>query len=304
MIKYLKHHQIDKALWDETIKNASNGIIYGYSWYLDIVCKNWEAMVATDYTVVMPITRGRKYLMDYIYPPFFIQQLGVFSIQPISSELCNLFLNSIPTVFRYIEMNLHSTNIWIPDSFSSKQNKNHILDLDVDYQSIWNNYSENHQRNLKKARKNNLHIFKSANANDVITLFRNNRGRFLVNLQNEHYAMLNELVDAAATRNMSKVWIVNNQYGIPLAGAVFFESHQSGIFIFSGVSGEGKSLSAMHFLIDEYIQQNSNRLKTLDFEGSNDPELARFYKGFGSSEFVYLQIRKNQLPPPWKWFKN
>lgn len=103
---------------------------------------------------------------------------------------------------------------------------------------------------------------------------------------------------------MANVWVVNNKHALPIAGAVFFESHETGIFIFSAVTKEGKSLSAMHFIIDNYIRLNCGRLKHLDFEGSNNPELARFYRGFGSAEYVYLQIRKNQLPPPWKWFKN
>ncbi|MBK7391410.1 MAG: hypothetical protein IPI23_20775 [Bacteroidetes bacterium] len=60
----------------------------------------------------------------------------------------------------------------------------------------------------------------------------------------------------------------------------------------------------MPYLIDTYIKDVAGKIKILDFEGSNDQELARFYKSFGSTECVYLQIKKNQLPPPWKWFKN
>ena len=34
-IKYLLHRQIDKAKWDRCIKEADNGLVYGYSFYLD-----------------------------------------------------------------------------------------------------------------------------------------------------------------------------------------------------------------------------------------------------------------------------
>ena len=79
MIQHLKHDQIDKWKWDETIKHSFNGTIYAYSWYLDIVCPGWEALIKNDHEYVMPLTAGKKYGVDYIYPPFFSQQLGIFS---------------------------------------------------------------------------------------------------------------------------------------------------------------------------------------------------------------------------------
>ncbi len=304
MIKYLRHHQIDKKLWDECIRIAPEGIIYGYSWYLDLICEGWDALVEDDYVSVMPLTRGRKYLMDYIYPPFFAQQLGVFSKKILDRSICESFLNAIPEAFRFVEMNLHISNKWIPESFSKISKKDLILDMAKNYTDIRNNYHENHIRNLKKAEKNNLTLFKSANISEIISLFRKNRGRFVTNLQQSDYTILEKLTSAAKEHNMCRLWLVNDTDGIPCAGAAFFESHNTGIFVFSAVSSKGKDLAAMHFLIDNYIRENCNSLSKLDFEGSNNVDLARFYRGFGSTDYVYLQIKKNQLPLPWKWFKN
>src|SRR4030043_203599 len=61
MIKHLRHHEIDKERWDESIKKAFNGIIYAYSWYLDIVSPGWEALITEDYKKVMPLTGERHY---------------------------------------------------------------------------------------------------------------------------------------------------------------------------------------------------------------------------------------------------
>jgi hypothetical protein len=41
----------------------------------------------------------------------------------------------------------------------------------------------------------------------------------------------------------------------------------------------------------------------LSFEGAVNPSLARFYRGFGAREVVYLQIRKNRLPLLFRWLK-
>lgn len=57
------------------------------------------------------------------------------------------------------------------------------------------------------------------------------------------------------------------------------------------------------FLIDRFIAANSNKNLVLDFEGSNDSKLSRFYKGFGAKECVYLQARINKLPWFIRWYK-
>lgn len=304
MIRYLQNQQIDKKLWDDCIKNSPGGIIYAYSWYLDTICEGWDALVEDDYVSVMPVTQGRKYLMDYIYPPFFAQQLGVFSKNIMDRNICESFLNAIPAAFRFIEMNLHISNKWAPDTFSKIPRKDLILDMGKAYELIKNNYHEGHIRNIKKAAKNNLTLFKTASVSEVISMFRKNRGRFVTNLQQSDYTILERLSAEAEERNMCRVWLVNDTNGLPCAGAMFFESHDTAIFVFSAVTSKGKELSAMHFLIDNYIIENCTRLHKLDFEGSNNADLARFYRGFGSTDYVYLQIKKNQLPLPWKWFKN
>ena len=53
------------------------------------------------------------------------------------------------------------------------------------------------------------------------------------------------------------------------------------------------------FLTDPQLEINI----IFDFEGSNLPGVARLYKGFGSKENVYLQIRKNNLPKLVRWLK-
>ena len=59
-----------------------------------------------------------------------------------------------------------------------------------------------------------------------------------------------------------------------------------------------------HYPIEKRaIRKNLTDEITFDFEGSNDKNLARFYKSFGSKECVYLQIKKNNLPFPLKLLK-
>ncbi|MDZ4667693.1 MAG: hypothetical protein SGJ00_07395 [bacterium] len=56
MIRYLSHSAIDKVKWDHCIGTAENHLIYGLSWFLDIMCTEWEALVKGNYEEVMPLT--------------------------------------------------------------------------------------------------------------------------------------------------------------------------------------------------------------------------------------------------------
>jgi len=52
----------------------------------------------------------------------------------------------------------------------------------------------------------------------------------------------------------------------------------------------------MPFLINNYIEKNSNSNMIFDFEGSNNEALARFYRGFGAKEFHYFGLRQYRFP--------
>ncbi|MBK7430609.1 MAG: hypothetical protein IPI62_06680 [Bacteroidetes bacterium] len=80
MIKHLRHTEINKSKWDNTIKLSPEGIVYAASWYLDIVSPGWEALMDDDYKFIFPLCTRSKFGFSYLYQPHFTQQGGLFSI--------------------------------------------------------------------------------------------------------------------------------------------------------------------------------------------------------------------------------
>jgi hypothetical protein len=298
MIQYLSNSTIDRRKWDECIARSFNGIVYAYSWYLDIVSPDWDALVKDDYKSVMPLTWRKKYDIKYLFQPFFTQQLGIFSAEKSDADLVQTFLDAIPTQFQFIEINLNTFNLSNLSISSIKKNLTHELDLIESYENIAKNYSDNLKRNLKKARHNKLQMAFVNQPEPVITLFRKNRGAEISNLKERDYKTLTTLMHQAIHKGKAQIINVLNEKNELCAGAFFIESNNKVVFLFSGLSEEGKNLNAMPFLIDSFIRQNAGKNLTLDFEGSNDVNLARFYKSFGSKECVYPQIKINRLPFP------
>ena len=122
------------------------------------------------------------------------------------------------------------------------------------------------------------------------------------NLRDNEYNTLSELISVALEKKMCEVYYTYFENRL-MAGAVFMKSKNRVIFLFSATSEEGKKMLAMPILIDRYIRQHQQREIIFDFEGSNDPNLARFYKSFGAIESNYFQIKRNNLPLPFRLLK-
>jgi hypothetical protein len=297
MIRHLQYHEIDRDRWDACIRQAFNGIIYAYSWYLDVVCARWEALVEGDYESVMPLTAGRKMGISYLYPPFFVQQLGVFSVKKLTADDVARFLDAVPAKYRYREINLNTFNkASSVRGYELHPHLTHELDLIKSAEQLQAGYAENTLRNVKKALKLNLVFTSSPSREAIITLFRSGRGKDVKALREAQYDILRQLLQALDARGRLHSRGVVDERGELLAGAFFADANGKVIFLFSGLSEKGRETRAMFALIDRFIAENAHKNLVLDFEGSDDPQLARFYRGFGAKECVYLQARSNRLP--------
>ena len=296
MIHYLQHNDIDKAKWDATIDACGN--IYAYSWYLDIVHPQWEALVEDDYQSVMPLTGGKKFGVNYLFQPYFVQQLGVFSKLPMTAEKTEAFLKAIPSAYRFAEIRVNESNVFENGFQGVEYHRNVLLDLNQDYESIRSNYHQNTKRNLAKAESNNLQIVNTVIPYHVVALFTDNRGALLDKWGDAEYARLTKLTKVAVAREHAFVLgVTEKNVGQLICAAIFMKTNDRITFLFSGLTVEGKQRQAMTYLLDQVIQKCANQPLTFDFEGSDDENLARFYLGFGGHEVKYPSYTFNRLSP-------
>ena len=149
-IYYLHHKDIDKKKWDACRDKAANSLIYPYSFYLDAMSENWDALVADDYEKVMPLAWKKKYSIFYLYQPRFTASLGVFG-DNISAQTVKLFLENIPRKFKYWDFYLNKRNLFSIPEFPMYERYNYILPLTENYETIRKRYATSHQRNIKRS---------------------------------------------------------------------------------------------------------------------------------------------------------
>ncbi len=302
-MQFLSHNQIEKNKWDDCIRRASNELPYAYSWYLDTMCQNWDAIIWKDYEAVFPLTWNKKAGVYYLYQPFFTQQLGVFSPAKITGEMVQSFLAAVPEKFRFIEINLNSDNFFKGPSFSVKQKLTHHLLLHEPHDNIRSGYNDNAKRNLKKAVKEDLSVRNNISPAQIIAMFRKNQGGRVPEVKSRDYGKLKTLMEISLKNGQGEIIGIQTKAGELCAAGFFIRSARMVINLFPSSSEEGRKNGAMLFLIDSVLKKYEQTGLIFDFEGSEVPSIAKFYKGFGGKEVFYTHIRRNNLPWHLKWLK-
>lgn len=292
-IRYLTYQQIDKARWNICIGNADNGLIYGYSFYLDTMAKHWDALVLDDYAAVMPLTWNKKYSIHYLYQPPFTACLGVFG-EKLDAVTLAAFLKAVPAKFKYWDVCFNPGNCFEPAGFNLYLRMNYVLKLNADYEVLYAAYRDNIKRNIKKAVQYGLTIRRNIPVSDIIQLSKEQAKPYAV--KEDDLIRFEKLYQLLYKNEKATSYAVYTKEGRLVASAVFLFSHNRAYYILVGNHADGKTLGASHALIDAFVKDHAGQDLLLDFEGSDVPSLAFFYSSFGAVEEKYSAVKLNRLP--------
>jgi hypothetical protein len=300
-IRYIPGEKLDKEQWDLCIDKAGNGLIYAYSFYLDHMCPQWDALVLGNYEAVMPLTWNKKYGIHYLYQPFLTAQLGVFG-NNITAGLLEAFLKAVPAKYKYWDFYVNHENVFTIEGFDIYQRSNYVLRLTRSYEDLSGQYRDNIRRNVRKAQQAGCTVQKDFDVEKVITLamrqMRQHTKESAVNA--ERFWKLYKYLHA---RQMAMTYGIFSAQNELLASCAFFFSHRRAYYILVGNHPNGKTLGASHALVDAFIKDYGGKDMLLDFEGSDIPSLAFFYSSFGAMEENFAGIKRNMLPFYLRWLK-
>lgn len=301
-IHYIQQTEIDKTKWDECNEHSPNGLIYAYSWYLDAMADQWDALVLNDYEAVMPLTWNKKYGIHYLFQPFFCASLGVFSKKETDKTLVEQFLQAIPAKFKYFDIYLNHQNLFELEDFNFSKRINYVLSLENTYATISSNYNSNLKRNIKKAEAGKLIVRDGIVLDEILSLAKETMQR-ISSITDEELNRFKKAFDEAGKKKKAETIGIYSRNNELLASAAFLYSHHRWYYILVGNHPNGKTLGASHYLIDRFIFKHAETEALLDFEGSEIRNLAFFYNSYGASEERYPALRMNRLPKLLRWMK-
>jgi len=299
-IRLVRHGAIESDKWNVCIRTAANGLIYAQSAYLDAMAGKWDALVVGDYETVMPLTWKKKWGINYLYQPFLTAQGGIFGEQ--AAARTPAFLAFLQKEYRFAEICLNYGNTSAALPAGATLRNNFVLSLAAPYDVLSTYFNENTRRNSKKCRQAGAVFSQLADAEQVITI-ATRQMQAQGHQPGEGVQRFRKIFQQLATANSAKAFGVFDTTGFLLASAVFFYGNNRAYYILVGNSPEARQTGASHMLIDCFIEQHAGSGLLLDFEGSDIPSLAHFYKGFGAENQPYPFYRYNHLPFFIRWLK-
>ncbi|MDP9229572.1 MAG: hypothetical protein M3O67_02735 [Bacteroidota bacterium] len=310
-IQYLTHTDIDKKKWDDCIHKAVNGLIYGYSFYLDNMAMHWDALVLStglhsenDYEAVMPLTWKKKWGIKYLYQPAFTQQGGIFFKTKLPAEFIKTFTAKTCDDFKFAEIAFNFSNdlSLFKNDLQIVYRNNYILNLQKPYAGLYDDYLPNFKKSLRRIKKFDLNYTITDDFSIAINLYRQLYERFsffsasdLLNFEN--------ICRLLSKENKVIARYVYDTENKLLAAVLLLKDEKRLYNMISCITAEGKKREANYFLYDNLISEFAGNSLLFDFEGSDLAGVSDFYKKFNPENQVYPFIKFNTLHPIFKLFK-
>jgi hypothetical protein len=296
-IRFLERNEIDITKWDGCIENAANGLIYARSFYLDIMANNWSALVSGDYQFVMPLTWNKKWGIKYLYQPYYTKALGVFgnNINPIE---ISSFLNAIPSIFRFCDIDLNeNNNISVKNKrLVSNERVNYFLSLKNDYKQIRLQYKRLANRMIKKAVDSRLQILRGVDPGLIIDLYKRDYSQRHLKISDPIYEKLAKCSKTAFNNKQAETYLVKSLTGETLAYYMVLKDDHFIYSLIGGSTSDGKLQGAFYFVTDTAIRDHVGLGKIFRFEGSDISGVAFFNAQFGPKKTYYQHLVINRLP--------
>lgn len=303
MIQFKTHENIDKAKWDDCVKQSPGGFPYACSWWLDVVCPGWAALVMDDFEAVMPLPLRRKFTYSYVFQPYFTQQLGILSKNPVDAAMTSAFLSAIPGKFRYVRIHLNNSNA-LPGDFNFTYRRNYTLSLTQGAANLTGNYHRNCRRNIQKAKHAGLTLDTGPGPLAFSRFIERHLDRQLGRVPHSIYPTLTRLIQVAREHCSSEITgVYDKQHELAASGWFVFTPARC-LFLICASTKKGRDQQAMYLLVDDMIRRQADTGRVFDFTGSNLPGVAYFDAGFGAIETFYPTWVRNNLPWPLRILKS
>ena len=282
-IRVIQRKDLDVQKYNLCIAKASKPMLYAFSDYLDIVARNWRVLVSDDYETVMPIAINRKLLgMTQIYQPSLTQQLGVFGRYDRDVVVIKSFLDALSRFYLRINMQMNASNP-VPgiQNWIFSRRTNFVLSLNEPYSIIRKGFRKGHKANIKAAQRQNILERGQLAKIEFLRLIG----------QATNIDILSKLIELFG---LEAIWVARLASGeIGALGffprlAHFMEGHEHIIYLAGHTTAAGRAAFSGHFLLDAVIRHYAGKGGVFDFEGSELPGVASFFKGFGPDVENYL----------------
>ena len=313
-IRYVPYGQIDFKKWDKCIDSSLNGTVFGYSWYLNLVCENWEACILDDYEAIMPLPLNSCLRNPAIISPCLAPQLGVFSPRLPAPEIIDSFLINLRSKYRFIKVGLNKYNLISDEAFKIETGRSFNLDLNPSYNKLSQSFTRETKQLIETGVSEKYTVNKGLRLNDFIRFYKSCCGRKSKNEDTFFYNKLRRLISFTILHRFGEIYGGYSPENNLAAAAFIIKTRQRITSLATAMTPDEPGLLAFTVLLDQLLKQFAEKDLTIDFEilpcppkyipGPRAYAKKRYpgklhsglYEGFGATMFNYPIIVYNNLP--------
>jgi hypothetical protein len=296
VIEYVSHPDITSQQWDQCIRSSFNGSLEAYSWYLNLFCDQWDALIEGDYKTVMPLPVKKRLGQTLVYMPPFIRQLGIYSPEQLSVTRTTDFLTLLKKKFRVVNIGIDKYTPVPEGIFPVCREVFYELDLIRPYLRTVREYSQECRNRIHLASARQYSIIRGIAPNDIITFLKSEKIRTEKAIMENDFKMLRMLIASLIRYKTGELYGAYNNVNMLSCVALFVWSNTSAMLIFAAATQNAIADNAHLLLYDRFIEKYSETNVTLNFEYKDIHHTPDVYGSFGATESNFQQISMNRLP--------
>lgn len=289
--RLLNRAQIEDEKWNRAVLSDPNFRHYPLTYYLDHAAPEWVGLVGGEYAWVWPLP-VKRFPVSRVVQPLLTQQLGPYGATLEEGEMLAVW-DWIIKSYRQVRVKFNDRYQRL--DFSTEQHTNIELSLNESIETLRAKYNRSVQSNLNKAQKFQVKVAQDTAFSDwAIRTFKQGRGKGIQELDGAFFRSVKDIYCAFETLGQAHTYSANFD-GKCCAQVMLLASNSRLLLFFSASNKAARSVGAMHAVLDAIIEEYCGSDWVLDFEGSDNEQLAFFYRSFGGSEKIYLQAESARL---------
>lgn len=256
---WLRSSEIHRAGWDECIRHAFNGSVYGYSWYLDSVCWEWEGLVVGDYEMVMPLPMHKIGGVRIVANPFFLPYVSIYSRVKPSLEIIHQFFEAIP--YGQVKLCLLPFNGFPQFALSPKKIPQMVsLDLIMGYDSVDQRFASLFLQDHYAKWEGQLSIVRTQNIGDYLA-FKGAVGQ--KNTLEELY--LKRLISYALRFKSVGIYVAFDGVNMPVAMLILLKSDNRLVVVDTCCRRDDCGSGGLYYILRHVVRINAESNLVINF---------------------------------------
>lgn len=288
-LRLIENKDIDLFKWDSCILNSINGLPYAYSWYLNIISNEWNALVLDNYDAVMPLLEEKFFtFLPYLREDMLAPQLGIFTKKLLTKENKEAFFEALTKRYFWLRMGLNKLSVTTNPVFKNKVKERFELDLINTYQRIEKNYHPQLKDKLKQAQNQKITVVKGLMPNDLLKLIHSKHFKvgpsFIVSMR--------ILASTALRYRIGQIYGAYTRQNNICGAILFLKSNKKAIMLVTAFTDEALASHAIEYMVDYYLKLHAENDLTFIFENIGHRQMFIDYAEFGSKKMSYQVIKQ------------